>query len=291
MMLYFELLRETLSVIGGALVSALIVYIVLSILLWKQNKYNLKNIWFVLGSIALVPFLFFELSFYLAARKVDNKIVEPAKAYACSFVAKIDNYTTTVPAAINNFVGNAVSEKSGYLKKKTEEELTSILNQTHDSLESILNHQILSISDSVNSISTLVCENVENIIDTLSESALELTIDKSSEVIDNAAEFIVVSTDQTIDISMQMLPTNLVGELKNKFPALSLFLTDQGIDGDSGEEIVSSLFDKANVAIKHFKRSRMVALIKFVLIFTVVSLLLGFWKEKRKAHKMKSQNL
>lgn len=288
-MLYFELLREALSAVGVAFILTLIVYIVLSVLLWKQNKYNLKNIWFVLGSIVLVPFLFFELSIYLAASKVENRIVEPAQTYACSFAAKIDNYSTTVPSAINGFVGNIVSKKSGPIKTKAEEELASIINQVHDSLESVLNHKIAAVSDSTSSTSSIVCENVENIIDTLSDSLIDLTISKSSEGIDKAAEFMVTSANETIDKAMDMLPTNLVGELKSKFPALSIFLTDKGIDGDNSEEIVSSLFKKVTIAIRDFKQSVMTRIIKLALTFTIVSLLLGFWKGKRKSKKEKSQ--
>jgi hypothetical protein len=81
------------------------------------------------------------------------------------------------------------------------------------------------------------------------------------------------------------LPTNIVGELKNKFPSLSLFLTDKGIDGDTGEEIVASMFNKVTLAITQFKHSRILSLLKCILIFAALSLLSGWCKQKRISRK------
>ena len=288
MMLYFELLRETISVIGFSLLLTIFLYVLLSILLWKQNKYNLKNIWFFLGSIILVPFVFFELSLYLAANKVDNKIVEPAQEYACSFASKIDNYSTIVPSAVNRVVEKVVNEKSETIKQKTSEELSSIINEVHDSLNASVTQKIAQMTDSLGDVPMLIGETVENSIDILSDSALNLTVSNNTKAIDETTELIVDFTTGSIDKAMDKLPTNLVGELKNKFPALSIFLTDKGIEGENSEEIVSSVFNKATLAIQHFKQSRMKVVIKFILTFTILSLLLGTWKQKCKAKKEKS---
>ena len=288
MMLYFELLRETLSVIGISLLLTILIYLLLSILLWKQNKYNLKNIWFIVGSIILVPFVFFELSLYLAANKVDNKIVESAQEYACSFASKIDNYSTIVPSAVNRAVEKVVNEKSEIIKQKTTEDLSLIINEVHDSLNTSAIQKSAQMADSLGNVSMSIGKTVENSIDILSDSVLDLTVSSSSKAIEETKELIVDFTIDTVDKTMDKLPTNLVGELKNKFPALSIFLTDKGIEGENSEEIVSSVFNKATLAIKHFQRSRMIVVIKFILTFTIVSLLLGTWKKKRKAKKGKS---
>lgn len=148
-MLYFELLKETISVIGYSVLLSLICYVLLAWLLWKQNKYNLKNAWFILGSIVLVPFLFFEMSFYLAAEKVNNCMVEPAKQYACSFVSKIDTYSETIPTFVNGVVENVVAEKTENIKQKVSESVTSAVGVVQDSLKMAINNGIAKVADSL----------------------------------------------------------------------------------------------------------------------------------------------
>lgn len=171
-----------------------------------------------------LPFVFFELSLYLAANKVDNKIVEPAQEYACSFASKIDNYSTIVPSAVNRVVEKVVNEKSEIIKQKTIEELSSIINEVHDSLNTSATQKIAQMADSLGYVSMSIGKTVENSIDILSDSALNLTVSSSSKAIDETNEFIVDFTTDSVDKAMDKLPTNLVGELKNKFPALSIFL-------------------------------------------------------------------
>ena len=226
-------------------------YALLAFVLWKQNKYNLKNFWFVLGSFALVPLVFFQLSLYFAASKVDNRIVEPAQSYACSIAAKVDNYTKNLPATINDAVGNVVAKTSESIQNKVADELSSVIGAVQDSL------------------------------DTLAESALDVAITKSSNTIDETVGLVTDAVDVSVNKAMMMLPTNLVGELKEKFPALSIFLTDQGIEGSNGEEIITSVFSKATTAIRHLKNSRVLALFKYLLIFTVLAIFFGRRKLKR----------
>ena len=282
-MLYFELLKETISVIGYSVLLSLICYVLLAWLLWKQNKYNLKNAWFILGSIVLVPFLFFEMSFYLAAEKVNNCMVEPAKQYACSFVSKIDTYSETIPTFVNGVVENVVAEKTENIKQKVSESVTSAVSVVQDSLKMAINNGIAKVADSLSHV--VYSKIVESAVDTLAESMIKSNESKVYQIIDKTTCTIELSAEHIINKSTDILPTNIVGELKKKFPSLSLFLTDKGIDGDTGEEIVASMFNKVTLAITQFKHTRILSLLKCILIFAALSLLSGWCKQKRISRK------
>lgn len=55
----------------------------------------------------------------------------------------------------------------------------------------------------------------------------------------------------------------------------------KNIEGSNGEEIITSVFSKATTAIRHFKNSRVLALFKYLLIFTVLAIFFGRRKLKR----------
>lgn len=282
-MLYIELLKETLSVIGYSLFLTVFCYVLLSWLLWKQNKYNIKNVWFIIGSVVLVPFLFIGLSGYLAADKVNDSVIEPAKNYACSFASKVDRYSEAVPTVISGVAENVVTEGGKFIKQKVSVEVESIVSVAQDSLQSAIDSRLVAVSDSLSC--AAYSGIAEGAVDALADSVIALTVSNASKIVDRVVDAVEEPLENVINMSIDLLPTNVVVELKNKFPALSLFLTDKGIDGDTSEEIVASIFNKATTAIKKFKNSRIRAILKYVLIFSALSLLAGWRKERRMARK------
>ena len=105
------------------------------------------------------------------------------------------------------------------------------------------------------------------------------------DVINQATTLVTESATNVVSETVQLLPQNIVAELKIKFPALALFLTDNGIDGDTSEEIVDSIFGKVKDAIKSFRIQRVLSLLKFAFVFIGLSLFFGWRKQKCKAKK------
>jgi hypothetical protein len=244
MMIYFELLKEALSVVIISVLVTIVVYIVLCWLLAKWNKYNIRNLWFILGSIIFIPFMLWELSLFLACSKVDRTLMEPAHTYACSLAHGIDNYSTEAPKAINGVIENFISAKGGKAKKIITNKLSGVFNKAKGGLE-------------------IVAAQTDNILN-------------------NTIGYATEAATTAVGNTMESLPKNIVAELKEKFPALSIFLTDHGIDGENSEEIIESIFSKINDAIESFKTKRLWALGKFAIVFIPLSVFFGWHKKKRK---------
>ncbi|MBR5332802.1 MAG: hypothetical protein IKV32_05875 [Muribaculaceae bacterium] len=100
-----------------------------------------------------------------------------------------------------------------------------------------------------------------------------------------AANTVNGTVDNFTSSKEELLPTNIVSELKKKYPKLSIFLTDKGINGDSSEDIITSIFGKVEDAITNFKLQRVFAIVKFAIVFIGFSLFFGWRKKKRKEKK------
>lgn len=233
----------------------------------------------------LIPFLFIELSAYLAADKVNDSVVEPARNYACSFATKVDRYSEAIPTVISSVAENVVSEGGKAIRQNVSVGVESIVSVARDSLDAAIESGLAAVSDSISY--AVYSEIAEGAVEVLADSMKAITVSNASKIVDIVEE----SSKNVINRSVDLLPTTIVVELKNKFPALSLFLTDKGLDGDTSEEIVVSIFNKATIAIKQFKNSRMRALLIFVLIFAALSLLAGWRKERRKARKASMEDV
>lgn len=132
-------------------------------------------------------------------------------------------------------------------------------------------------------ISKAVNKTVDNFV---SKKAEEVKDEIGDEIVDCTVGLIKESTTGVVSETMNLMPTNLVSELKEKFPALSIFLTDQDINGDTCEEIINSIFNKVTNAIDSFKITRILTLLKYTIFFVLLSLFCGWRKTKRKQKKM-----
>ena len=286
-MLYLELLKETLSVIFITIFVTLAIYILIFWLLRRYNKYNVRNFWFILCSIPFIPFMFFELSFYMASVKVENNIVEPARSYACSIAQTVDSYNTVVSDAVVGTLNNFISENSSKVQEKVVEGSKNVVGDINNTIKTTSVNFIDSctIDDSLGINQDALVETVENIIDSVSNNAINVATSIEEDVINQATTLVTESATNVVSETVQLLPQNIVAELKIKFPALALFLTDNGIDGDTSEEIVDSIFGKVKDAIKSFRIQRVLSLLKFAFVFIGLSLFFGWRKQKCKAKK------
>lgn len=286
-MLYLELLKETLSVIFISVFVTLAIYILIFWLLRRYNKYNVRNFWFILCSIPFIPFAFFELSFYMASVKVENNIVEPARAYACSIAQTVDSYNTVVSDAVVGTINNFISENSRKVQEKVAEGITDVVENINNKVKTTLVNYVdsFTIDDSLGINQDELVEIVDN-IDSVSNNAIYIATSFEEDVISKTTTLVTESATNVVTETVQLLPPNIVAELKVRFPALALFLTDKGIDGDTSEEIIDSIFGKVKYAIKLFRFQRVLSLLKFALVFIGLSLFFGWRKQKNKAKKI-----
>ena len=287
-MLGLELLMESLSVVFFSLLATLVIYVLIFWLLKRHNKYNVRNFWFILCSIPFIPYLFLQLSLYMACIKVENNIIEPARTYACSFAQKVDSYITVASDAVVGTINDVVSENSNKVKEIVTEEITNVIVNTKDSLKTTLADGVEShaIADSLGVNQDVLVKTVDILVDSLSDNTINVATSIGEDVINQTSNLVTESATNVVNQTAKLLPTNLIAELKDKFPSLALFLSDKGIIGDNSEEIVDSIFRIVKDAIKVFRVLRVLSLIKVTVVFIGLSLFFGWWKKKRKAKKM-----
>ena len=285
-MLYLELLKETLSVVVISILATLVLYILMCWILSKFNKYNVKNFAFIFCSFLFIPFMLYELSLFFAGNKVERTLVEPARKYAQTIAYGVDTYTSVVSETVNKAVDSFVSKKVEEVKDKMGDEIENIIVDANDTLTKIVDNTQLFLSDSLRINADVVGMSINCAIDSLSSNTINAAVSKIGDIVDCTAGVIKESTAGAVSETMNLIPANLVSKLKEKFPALSIFLTEQGINGDTCEEIINSVFNKMTDAINSFKISRILTLLKYTIFFVLLSLFCGWRKTKRKQRQM-----
>ena len=288
-MFYLELLKGAISVLGSSILFAVLAYALIFLVLVIVNRSYVKTAWFIVCSVIFLPFAFVQLSLYSATKKIEQGIVPSAYSYACSLANKVDTYSASAPGTINDAVGRAVSDEVENVKKKYADKITSIVKEKRDNLDNLVEHAEKYGLDSLGVNTELLAESV-NVVDSFSNAAVEMAVATTNAVIDEAAGMITKTTGQVITETMPLHPVNIVDELKDKYPALSMFITDKGIEGDTNEEVINSIFDKIYSAIESFKTRRLLSIIRFALLFMVLSLFFGWRKQKREAKEKPACN-
>lgn len=97
------LLYSAAAVVLAVLVS-LLFYIILCIALWKHNKYNVKNGWYIVVSLIYLPALIIESVLFSSAFSIKANMVNPAHEYASGLAISLDSLADNTSSYISGVV-------------------------------------------------------------------------------------------------------------------------------------------------------------------------------------------